>query len=107
MAKITYVEADGSAKTVDVPEGWSLQQGAVANGVTGIVGVCGGSCSCGTCHSYVDEARLDELPPPSADELAVLECVAAELRPNSRLACQIKSSAALDGLVLRLPSRQE
>jgi 2Fe-2S ferredoxin len=107
MAKVTYVEADGRSKTVEVPEGWSLMQGAVANGVKGILGNCGGSCSCGTCHSYVDEVRLGELPTPSIDELSVLETVAAELKPNSRLACQIRSSASVDGLVLNLPSKQE
>jgi len=107
MAKITYVEADGSATIVDVPEGWSLMQGAVANGVKGILGVCGGSCSCGTCHCYVDEARLGELKPRSVDELDVLDTVAGELKPNSRLACQIRSSPDIDGLVVRLPERQE
>lgn len=107
MAKITYVEADGRAKTFDVPEGWNLMQGAVNNGVRGILGVCGGSCSCGTCHCYVDEARLGELKPCSVDELNVLDTVAAELMPNSRLACQIASSPAIDGLVVNLPERQE
>ena len=107
MAKITYVEADGASKTVEVPEGWSLMQGAVANGVKGILGICGGSCSCGTCHCYVDEARAAELPPRSVDELDVLDTVAAERKANSRLACQIKSSPEIDGLVLTLPSKQE
>ena len=78
MAKITYVEADGRAKTIDVPAGWSLMMGATANGVTGIVGECGGSCACGTCHCYVDEARLSELPPQEAGELEMLNLVAAE-----------------------------
>jgi 2Fe-2S ferredoxin len=82
-------------------------QGAAANGVKGVLGICGCSCSCGTCHSYVDEARFAELPPVSVDESHVLDTVAAELKPNSRLACQIISSPALDGLVLNLPSRQE
>jgi 2Fe-2S ferredoxin len=107
MARVTYVEADGTSKTVEVPDGWSLMQGAVANGVKGILGICGGSCSCGTCHSYVDEARDGELPPRSIEESNVLDTVAAELRPNSRLACQIISSPKVDGLVLNLPSRQE
>ena len=68
-------------------------QGATANGVDGIVGECGGSCACATCHCYVDEARLADLPPPSEGELGMLDNVAAERRPNSRLACQIKASA--------------
>ena len=106
MAKITYVEADGSAKIIDVPEGWSLMQGAVTNGVTGIVGECGGSCACATCHCYVDEARLSEIPPAEAGELDMLDMVAAELKPTSRLSCQIKSTTALDGLVVHLPASQ-
>lgn len=106
MAKITYVEADGRAKTIDVPNGWSLMMGATANGVTGIVGECGGSCACGTCHCYVDEARLSELPPQEAGELDMLDMVAAERKPNSRLSCQIKATPALDGLVLHLPPTQ-
>lgn len=107
MSRITYVEANGSTKIAEVPNGWSLMQGAVANGVKGILGACGGSCSCGTCLCYVDEARLGELKSRSEDELNVLDTVAAELRPNSRLACQIASSPALDGLIVNLPGRQE
>lgn len=107
MAHITYIEPSGQAVTVAVTDGWSLMQGAMANGVDGIVAECGGSCACATCHCYVDEARLADLPAPSANELGMLEHVAAERRPNSRLSCQIKSSADLEGLVLTLPDRQE
>jgi 2Fe-2S ferredoxin len=88
---------------VDVTDGWSLMQGATANGVDGIVGECGGSCACATCHCYVDETRMADLPPPSEGELDMLDNVAAERRPNSRLACQIKASAALEGLVVTCP----
>ncbi len=107
MAKITYVQPDGTAVTHDVTDGWSLMQGAVTHGVDGIVGECGGSCACATCHCYVEASRLGELPPPTEGELAMLEMVAAERRPNSRLACQLKASAALAGLVLTLPDTQE
>ena len=107
MTQITYQEASGRQSTVDVPEGWSLMQAALSNGVDGIVGECGGSCACATCHCYVDEARLGDLPPPSTAELELLEAVAAERRPNSRLACQIRATAALQGLMLVLPDRQE
>lgn len=107
MPNITYIEPSGQAVTVDVAEGWSLMQGAMANGVEGIVAECGGSCACATCHCYVDETRLADLPPPSANEIDMLDNVAAERRPNSRLSCQIKSSPALEGLVLTLPDRQE
>jgi 2Fe-2S ferredoxin len=107
MAHITYVEADGQSTTIDLPEGWSLMQGATANGIEGILGECGGSCACATCHCYVEEDRLGDLAPPSEGELAMLENVAAERRPNSRLACQIKASPKLEGLIVRLPATQE
>lgn len=107
MANITYIEPSGQAVTLDVPDGWSLMQGATANGVDGIVGECGGSCACATCHCYVDDAHLAGLPAPTDTELAMLENVACERRPNSRLACQIKSSAAIEGMVLTLPETQE
>lgn len=107
MPSITYVEADGRRRTVQVEEGWSLLQGAFGAAVEGIVGECGGACTCGTCHCYVEEARQGELPAAQANELEMLEFVAAERRPNSRLACQLKATAALDGLVLQLPDRQQ
>ena len=107
MANITFIEASGQETTINLPDGWSLMQGATANGVDGIVGECGGSCACATCHCYVDEARLGDLPPPSEAELDMLENVASERRPNSRLACQLKASAALEGLVVHLPETQE
>ncbi len=107
MTTITYIEPSGQARSVDVTDGWSLMQAAISHGVDGIVGECGGSCACATCHCYVDEARLGDLPPPEAGELEMLENAAAERRPNSRLACQIKAAPALDGLVLTLPETQE
>lgn len=107
MANITFIEASGQETTINLPDGWSLMQGATANGVDGIVGECGGSCACATCHCYVDEARLGDLPPPSEAELDMLENVASERRPNSRLACQLKASAALEGLIVHLPETQE
>jgi 2Fe-2S ferredoxin len=107
MAHITYIEASGQSTTINLANGWSLMQGATANGVDGILGECGGSCACVTCHCYVDEARLGELPAPSEGELSMLESVASERRPNSRLACQLKSSAALEGLIVHLPEAQE
>ena len=96
----------GRSTTVDVANGWSLMQGAVTNGVEGIVGECGGSCACATCHCYVDEERLAELALPDDNELAMLDLAAAEVRSNSRLSCQIKASAAIDGLVVHLPETQ-
>ena len=107
MPNITYIEPSGQSVTLSLPTGWNLMQGATANGVDGILGECGGSCACATCHCYVDASRLGELPPPSEGELAMLANVSSERRPNSRLACQIKVSDALDGLVVTLPPTQE
>lgn len=106
MVQITYIEPSGKPVTVNVAEGRSLMKGATANGVDGILAECGGSCACGTCHCYVDPARFAELPEPTDAELAMLDTVAAERRPNSRLSCQIKASAELEGLVVTLPVRQ-
>ena len=107
MTNITYVEASGQTTTVSLPDGWNLMQGAIANGVEGILGECGGSCACATCHCYVDQARLGDLPPACEGELAMLENAAAERKPNSRLACQIKATPALEGLIVYLPECQE
>ena len=107
MANITYIESNGNTTTINLNDGWSLMQGATANGIDGIVGECGGSCACATCHCYVDEARLGDLPAPSAGELDMLENVASERKPNSRLACQIKATAAMDGGSLQQPETQE
>jgi ferredoxin, 2Fe-2S len=106
MPTVTYVEPSGETLTVQLPEDWNLMQGAVVNGVDGIVGECGGSCVCATCHCYVDVARMGELPAPSADESELLSCVIAERKPNSRLACQIKATAAIDGMTVAIPSAQ-
>ena len=107
MANITFVEANGQATTVNLPDGWNLMQGATANGVDGILGECGGSCACATCHCYVADDFLAKVLPASEAELAMLDNVAAERRPNRRLACQIKASPALEGLVVHLPETQE
>ncbi len=107
MANITYIDATGQSTTIELTDGWNLMQGATANGIDGILGECGGSCACATCHCYIEEERLGELPAPTDNELAMLDNVAAERRPNSRLACQIKSTAALEGLRVYLPETQE
>lgn len=107
MTRVTLIDPHERAITLDIPEGQSLMQAAVAKGVDGIIGECGGSAMCATCHVYVDAAWCDALPPPLDTELEMLECTAAERRAQSRLSCQIKASPALDGLVVRLPDRQQ
>lgn len=107
MPEITYIEPSGDPVTLSVPLGWTLMQAATSNGVDGIIGECGGAASCATCHCYVEQERLADLPEPSAAELAMLAETAAERRPNSRLACQLTAVAELDGLTVTLPETQE
>lgn len=106
MVMIIYVLPHGGRREVDVRAGMSLMEGAIREGIDGIVAECGGQCNCGTCHVYVEEARLAELPPISEFEEAMLGTVAAERRPNSRLCCQISATEALAGLAVGVPERQ-
>jgi len=105
MALVTYINHDGSSIEVEVAPGTSVMQAAVDNMIDGIVGECGGSCSCATCHCYVDEKWVSHLPPASGMEKDMLECV-LEPRPNSRLSCQVVVTDALNGLVVHLPESQ-
>lgn len=101
-----FVEPSGGERVVDVPDGWTLMQAATANGVEGMTAECGGSCACATCHCYVDERALHAINPPTEMEMAMLEHVAAERHPGSRLACQVKVHPGLNGLVVVMPERQ-
>lgn len=105
MGGVTFVEHNGTERQVEVADGTSLMQAALDHSVPGILGDCGGNLTCATCHGYVDEAWQAKLAPPSKDEIAMLE-FAVEPRPNSRLTCQIKMSAAIDGIVVQLPESQ-
>ena len=105
MPKIKYVEHNGKEHDVDVPEGWTVMEGAVKNLIPGIDADCGGACACATCHVYVEQSFLDKLPPKSDMEETMLD-FAQELEPNSRLSCQIKVTPDLDGLVVRTPKSQ-
>jgi 2Fe-2S ferredoxin len=106
MPNVIYRQADGSEQTVDVPVGWSLMEAAVQNDVEGIVAECGGGCACATCHVYIDPAALESLAKINDMEGDMLECTAAERQPTSRLSCQIKMTAELEGLVVNIPDRQ-
>jgi len=105
MPRITYIEFNQAQHEVSVPPGMSVMEGAVENDVPGIVAECGGSCSCATCHVYVDTQWLGRLGTPSTHEADMLACV-EDQRENSRLSCQIQVSDELDGLVVRLPEFQ-
>ena len=105
MPKIKYIEHNGKEHEVDVAVGLSVMEGAVKNLVPGIDADCGGACACATCHVYVDQAWLGKLTPKSDMEETMLD-FAQELEPNSRLSCQIKVTAELDGFVVRMPKSQ-
>lgn len=106
MPKVKFISATGSSHEVDVDAGRSLMLAATINGVPGITADCGGALACATCHVYVDPAWSAVVPPPDECEHALLEGVAAEQRPNSRLSCQIVMTDALDGLTVEIPERQ-
>ena len=104
MAKVTYVEFDGTEHAVEVKVGNSIMEGAIKNNVPGIDADCGGACACATCHVYVDPAWLDKTgtPVPGSQEASMLS-FAAEGEFNSRLSCQIAMREELDGLIARMP----
>ena len=101
MAKITYVTQADERKVVDVEDGYSVMEGAINNGVDGIVAECGGACACATCHCYVDADWVDRLPEMDDMEDSMLDA-AEERKDNSRLTCQIEVSDAIDGLVVHV-----
>jgi 2Fe-2S ferredoxin len=107
MAKVTYVDHTGAAVEVDIEVGENVMRGALYNGNEGITGECGGGLSCATCHCYVDEAWTDAAGGPSSEaEAELLESAAAEVKPTSRLSCQLVVTEALDGLVVHMPEHQ-
>ena len=106
MPKITYIENNGTVRTAEVPAGWTVMEGAVKNRIPGIDADCGGACACATCQVYVAPGWQEKLPPKSDMEETMLD-FAPDVRPNSRLSCQLRMSAALDGIVLNLPKSQQ
>jgi 2Fe-2S ferredoxin len=105
MARITYIQFDGTKTVIDVKPGLTVMEGAVKNNVRGIDADCGGACACATCHVFVDAAWTGRTGEKSAMEESMLD-FAENVQPNSRLSCQIKVTEELDGLVVRLPESQ-
>jgi 2Fe-2S ferredoxin len=106
MAKITYIQHDGTPHEVEVPAGLTVMDGARDNNIPGIEADCGGACACSTCHVYVDPAWIDRLPPREAMEEDMLDFAWEPDPETSRLTCQLKVSDALDGLIVRMPEKQ-
>ncbi|MDE1994674.1 MAG: (2Fe-2S)-binding protein [Rhizobiaceae bacterium] len=105
MTKLTIVAFDGTRFDLNADEGSTVMENAVRNSVPGIEAECGGACACATCHVYVDEEWVEKVGGPEAMEEDMLD-FAFDVRPNSRLSCQIKLTQALDGLVVHVPERQ-
>ena len=105
MAKITYIEHTNNKHIVEVPNNMSVMEGAVQNNIPGIDADCGGSMACATCHVYVDEKWFNKLEKKEEGEEDMLDMA---YQPNkfSRLSCQLIVSNELDGLIVKMPSKQ-
>jgi 2Fe-2S ferredoxin len=105
MIKITFVDVDGTSRTVEAEEGSTVMENAVRNAIPGIEAECGGACACATCHVYVAEEWKDAVGEPQPMEEDMLD-FASDVRSTSRLSCQIRVRPDLDGLVVHTPARQ-
>ena len=105
MVKVTFIEFDKTEHTIDAENEMSLMEVAIQNGVPGIDADCGGACACATCHVYIDSNWIDKTGTAEQMEQDMLD-FAFDVTDQSRLACQIKVSDDLDGLVVNLPEKQ-
>lgn len=105
MTKLTIVAHDGTKFDIDAEDGSTVMENAIRNAVPGIEAECGGACACATCHVYVDDEWSENVGAPDVMEEDMLD-FAFDVRPTSRLSCQIKVSSELDGLVVHVPERQ-
>lgn len=105
MTKITFITSTGERIETEGENGATVMETAVMNGVPGVVAECGGACTCATCHVYVDDAWTEMVGGPSAMEEDMLD-FAFDVKASSRLSCQIKVRDELEGLVVKVPSRQ-
>ena len=105
MSKITYIEHNGKSHTIEVPNELTVMEGAAQNNIPGIDADCGGACACATCHVYVDEKWFGKIKKKEDAEQDMLD-MAFEPNKFSRLSCQISVNDELDGLVVKMPSKQ-
>ena len=105
MAKITYVDHEGTERAIEATNGESVMEAAIKNSIPGIDADCGGACACATCHVYVDEAFMDKVGAPEDMEQSMLD-FAENVKATSRLSCQISVSDDLDGLKVTTPESQ-
>lgn len=100
MVTVIFIERDGTRRAVEYRDGESLMQAGTRAGVDGIIGECGGSCMCATCHVYLSGDDAGRLPEPEEMEREALEFTALNVRPASRLGCQVTLGPATDGLTV-------
>jgi ferredoxin, 2Fe-2S len=105
MTKITFIDAAGQSRTVEAEDGSTVMETALKNAIPGIEAECGGACACATCHVYVDESWVERLGKAEQMEEDMLD-FAFDVRPTSRLSCQIKVRPEIDGLTVHTPEKQ-
>lgn len=105
MAKITYITHSGESFDVEADSGSTIMEAALKNSVPGIDAECGGACACATCHVYVDEAWVAKTGKAEAMEEDMLD-FAHEIKPSSRLSCQVRVTDELDGMIVHIPETQ-
>lgn len=105
MTIVKFILPSGEVCVEDAADGQSVMKAAKQSGIESIIAECGGSLSCATCHVYVDDKWVDQLPRPDEAEEDLLECV-PDREPGSRLSCQIILDGRLDGICVRLPAAQ-
>jgi 2Fe-2S ferredoxin len=105
MARFTFIQPDGTEQTVEAQPGMTVMEAAKLNLIDGLEAECGGAGACATCHVYVDAAWREQTGAPAEMEEDMLD-FAFEVRPESRLSCQIKVTEALNGLIVRIPEKQ-
>lgn len=106
MAKITYIEHNGTKHEVEVSSGLSVMEGARDNNIPGIEADCGGACACSTCHVYIDAAWAEKLPAKDSMEEDMLDFAWEPDAARSRLTCQVRVTDDMDGLVVHMPEKQ-
>ncbi|HEY0441128.1 MAG TPA: 2Fe-2S iron-sulfur cluster-binding protein [Xanthobacteraceae bacterium] len=105
MPKITFIDSQDTSRVVDGDTGSTVMETALKAGIPEIEAECGGACACATCHVYVEGEWFEKVGGPSPMEEDMLD-FGYEVKPNSRLSCQIKVTPELDGMVVRTPARQ-
>jgi len=105
MPRIIFVLKDGTHRSVEAAAGVSIMRAAMDNDVRGIDAECGGCLTCATCHGYIDAEWADRLPEPTDEEKVMVDC-AIDVRPTSRLTCQVTLTDQLDGIVVHVPQSQ-